>query len=476
MPNWVYNSVKIQGPTSELKRFISTAHGDNQALSFSKILPPPDGIYEREAAPLFESETPALPQLPDWYEWCCTNWGTKWDVDGTGQDVKVKITPSSVDFNFETAWAPALPFFHVVAEKFPALRLDYIYSDESMDFAGRTVWKEGSPIMSKEFTSADKEYDCISRGCRLEDDNVWDVCWDSDIPTQLGLEAISKKDSPKGYHHPLPIPHPQPAPLDPIQRALNIKNIHQKIDNTLRLQKTLENEIVRISSELGFDFDAWAKSGLDVKNGDLWSAPQKASDGQFASDASLYSISRIQMRMIRERIEKQAPQDADTHPEVRLVLRGKSPRGCAPGKVDLSHGSIRLFQCGVELITPRGWGVQGLIKDGEQAYIVIRNASQFQNPMSGDACCSEWSMSEGLPEPVKTAEAFCVDGKLWNPTRRQPALTVWLENGEKKLEASFFNNKHVNPKENSSAVSLRSPTLYKNQPPTRDLQSSLRTV
>jgi hypothetical protein len=461
MPNWCYNSVKIQGDPEELKRFISFSHGDNQGLSFDKILPAPAGIFDKaeDAQPV---PSGGGIKMPDWYEWCCANWGTKWDVDSpVNNDVTVSVSPASLDYTFQTAWAPPIPVIHAAAESFPKLKFDHIYIDESMDFAGRFVWLGGKSVSQKELSSGDKEYDCISRGSRVEEDGVHDTGWVEDIPTAAGVAIVSKKQKGEGgkpAHLDLERilaetpEHEAPKPPDPMERQRKIDSLHRKIDDGRAIQKLLTTELVRVAKELGFDFDAWKKSGLDPESGDLWSVARKAQEGMFKRDDGVKSIAQIQ---IKPRKTRSAEKSENVEPEIRVVLRSDSTRGNLPGRPEFQHGSIRLFQYGVELITPGGWSVQGLVREGEQGYIIVLHGGKFQNPVSGEPCCTEWSAGEDGGSPIKTAEAFCVDGKLWDPSKGQSALTTWHKNGQKKLEARFINNKNFSSGDRPSAVHYR---------------------
>jgi hypothetical protein len=455
MPNWCYNSVKIEGDAEDIKRFISMSHGEDQALSFDKILPAPPGIYEQEQT----SAEKKTGKLPDWYDWCCTNWGTKWDIDSpVNNDVEFSIIPSGINYTFQTAWSPALQVFNTVAERFPSLRFDYIYSDESMGFAGRVIWKNGKLNSHKEFSSENREYDCIAGGARLEEIGVGDTGWISDIPVSFGVDTVTKKNKTKKDEVPIDlgdfslegdVSHRIPPP-DPERRQKKIQKLHQKVNGAEKLKKILDQEIVALAKKFGFDFTAWKEAGFNPEKGDLWNIAKKNIDDAIENRSNKYSIAQVQ---IKKRSRGGDQEGTPGEPEARIVLRGRRGGGLGSGKPELSLGSLRLFQYGVEVVTPSGWGIQGLIKDGERAYLVVRHDGRFQNPVSGDPCCTEWSATNAKDEAVvKTGEAFCVDGKLWDPRRDKPALSIWYENGEKKLEARFFDNKNVSAGGGASAV------------------------
>lgn len=73
---------------------------------------------------------------PTWYEWCCANWGTKWNayyvVDGVN-----KLT-------FDTAWSAPEPVIDKLAELFPAVQITHYWADEDVgNNCGHTVYSEG---------------------------------------------------------------------------------------------------------------------------------------------------------------------------------------------------------------------------------------------------------------------------------------------------------------------------------------------
>lgn len=156
MPNWCGNIVKIKGPKSERDRFVAdmkaagvAAYPDVDAekapcFTFYYAAPMPSEYKQttsptpwteqetREMAEKYQWDantvqfklehclTPEQREFYDsliakhgsenWYDWCCRNWGTKWDAchESMGE------TPRMTVFSFDTAWGPPLEF----AEKF----------------------------------------------------------------------------------------------------------------------------------------------------------------------------------------------------------------------------------------------------------------------------------------------------------------------------------------------------------------------
>lgn len=89
-----------------------------------------------------------------WYDWCCNNWGTKWNA-----------LESSIDLNendclvcFDTAWSAPVPIISTLSEKFPDLIFNLKYADEDIGFnCGYTNFINGSEENSKIFDSREYE-------------------------------------------------------------------------------------------------------------------------------------------------------------------------------------------------------------------------------------------------------------------------------------------------------------------------------
>jgi hypothetical protein len=47
----------------------------------------------------------------DWFEWCCANWGTRWNC----RDFCARPGETSFDFSFCAAWSPPIPVFDKLA-------------------------------------------------------------------------------------------------------------------------------------------------------------------------------------------------------------------------------------------------------------------------------------------------------------------------------------------------------------------------
>ena len=126
MPNDCYNYLEApDGDLSLIVDYFSTARRSYSPLpevflDFEKILPMPEELRGTEAPT----------DNPNWYDWCCENWGTKWNsYDGN-------VTDDGIGFN--TAWSPPSPVITALSKQIgKPLRL--IYDESGMDFCGEVL-------------------------------------------------------------------------------------------------------------------------------------------------------------------------------------------------------------------------------------------------------------------------------------------------------------------------------------------------
>ncbi len=131
MPNWCLNSIYIEGPEKEIEKFEEYVSTNKSTFSLHKIIPMPD--KEKE----------------NWYEWCWENWGTKWEIDE--RYIEKSGGNRELQYMFDTAWAPPVPVYEHLVNKFPKLIIEWFYQDESEE-EGHTL-PELSPsifILEKE--------------------------------------------------------------------------------------------------------------------------------------------------------------------------------------------------------------------------------------------------------------------------------------------------------------------------------------
>ena len=75
---------------------------------------------------------------PTWYEWCCDNWGTKWNAYDCSH-------AENNTLYFETAWSGVPAIVKRLSEKYPEVKIDYSWADEDIGRnVGRVIVQAGS--------------------------------------------------------------------------------------------------------------------------------------------------------------------------------------------------------------------------------------------------------------------------------------------------------------------------------------------
>jgi hypothetical protein len=205
MPNWCSLDCSINGPAEDIDKFKRThfrkIEDGELGLDFNTVIPMPEGMQNDSFADydalfaLGEEFSPAgniadlfrgspsladldrrtykdvatKEQLLEWFEenrpddllaarhqivwhrktgfydsfeWCCANWGTKWNC----HDFRMRPDATSFDFSFYTAWSPPVPVFDKLAELHPSLTLSVEWEEPNMSCAGHLLYRDGRLI------------------------------------------------------------------------------------------------------------------------------------------------------------------------------------------------------------------------------------------------------------------------------------------------------------------------------------------
>lgn len=119
MPNWCDNSLILK---HDDPKFIARAIKAFKKQCFlHEFVPVPKGLMDTPAAKYADndkqSKQDGLEQYnktqygyDTWYDFCVAEWGTKWDVGGTEDDI-TELDANSVRFIFQSAWNPPIHFY-----------------------------------------------------------------------------------------------------------------------------------------------------------------------------------------------------------------------------------------------------------------------------------------------------------------------------------------------------------------------------
>jgi hypothetical protein len=204
MPNWCNNQLDVYGPADSITAFLLAAKTDQHDLSFANLFPCPqslkdavsgsDEIYydivhgdlskvasygwipyeikgDRDALLTFVAnrhqyhigKAIGIADLikynletygaKNWYDWCIKNWGTKWDIEGSGN----RVGEESLSYNFSSAWSPPVEAFVKISESFPDLTFVIQYFESGACFSGVAEIRSGDVIDHEQWNIAERE-------------------------------------------------------------------------------------------------------------------------------------------------------------------------------------------------------------------------------------------------------------------------------------------------------------------------------
>ena len=234
MPNWVYNTLTIQGPKEQVdfikgklnepftKKHDSWNMQTRQMEIVETLYPNPvfafhniynhiqDGISEEEYLKQKDHKQPLAEALEfkgnHWYDWNVRNWGTKWDVavshDDEYPDTELLEHTSSgedqwVVYKFNTAWSPPSE----AMEKLSALVPNCVIT---LTFEEETGWGGEFEFVNGEMT-AESGYQNKCRDCDSEntleycDNDCGEICSDCNYMGEADLDCVAECDTHKVY-------------------------------------------------------------------------------------------------------------------------------------------------------------------------------------------------------------------------------------------------------------------------------------
>ena len=147
----------------QLKHFKKKAASKESPLSFNNFYPTPKALLETKspADKVVGQANIRKYGFPSWYEWRIHHWGVKWDVDAQFVDE----APTFLEYIFDTAWGPALPWMGKVSGDFPDLIFELEYDEPGMCFKGFAVAHNG------EFSDECTDYEDDDYGEDEDDDS-----------------------------------------------------------------------------------------------------------------------------------------------------------------------------------------------------------------------------------------------------------------------------------------------------------------
>ncbi len=129
MPNWCTNKLEIRGDSDSDALIRVELAGDNGIVDFSKVIPVHPDLQRQGLTDVQKAANKRKYGYNDWYDFCCKEWGTKWNASemSVGSDGSI---------SFQTAWSPPIPVIKVLSRKYPRTSFRIKYADEGGGFIG----------------------------------------------------------------------------------------------------------------------------------------------------------------------------------------------------------------------------------------------------------------------------------------------------------------------------------------------------
>ena len=195
MPNHCNNTLGVIGLTKDVESFIDLvktkikSFDDDDFSLFESLIPMPKELEGTNKNYEPESKNEDLIKkygADNWYDWCNTNWGTKWgdyEIQSDGIEHASKYTyphkenglldydngvsvltgESSIHFSYDTAWSPgAEELASAICKQFPTLRGFISYEEPGLCFAGNLIFQNGKIVSDESWEMNPRTLDDVN--------------------------------------------------------------------------------------------------------------------------------------------------------------------------------------------------------------------------------------------------------------------------------------------------------------------------
>lgn len=225
MPNWVYNSLHIEGEAEDIKRLKEQVNQpfirqhdqwnpetgkmelkdysySNPVFAFWNIIKPTDmETYQLQQDPNHDNTVIDF-KGNNWYDWNVRNWGTKWDV-GVGDEEKYPETElihddeTVIAYRFNTAWGTPIQAIETLSSQYPNLEFNLSFEEET-GWGGEYIFVDGNSTEIESYES--KCRDCDANDCMEYCENdCGEICSACNYLGEADLDAVAECDTHKVF-------------------------------------------------------------------------------------------------------------------------------------------------------------------------------------------------------------------------------------------------------------------------------------
>ena len=207
MPNWCNNVVELGHADPAM--LVRARDALNRGEFLNEFIPVPEELKivagrvgddtNPEQIALEAAEKSNLEKFghKTWYDFCVSEWGTKWDVGGDG--MTCEIEDGRISTSFDSAWSPPIQAYEKLVDMGFSIRA--YYYESGMCFAG--VWEDfeddyydlsgmDSEAVKEELPAVLDEMFCISESmAEWEEENL-------EIDLDGGVSAVNEQENENG--------------------------------------------------------------------------------------------------------------------------------------------------------------------------------------------------------------------------------------------------------------------------------------
>jgi len=178
MPNWVYNTVTLEGELLLVRNVRDTlakpVEGQSEnPFSFWNIIHPEESeMADYNTQVGWSKENPEWKNSSDptsWYQWNLRNWGCKWNCGNVEiaeplavhKDKATGEMIATVTYSFDTPWSPPTEALTALSKKYPRLTIRH-YFEEEQGWGGEGYFQGGLLYVEREWDIPEYEEEEVS--------------------------------------------------------------------------------------------------------------------------------------------------------------------------------------------------------------------------------------------------------------------------------------------------------------------------
>lgn len=228
MPNWVYNYLTIEGSKedisaikTQLNQPFQRQHDQwnpatgqmelqdvlypNPVFAFWNIIKPTDlEAYNKQSDHSLPMKEQLMFKGDNWYDWNVRNWGTKWDVAVSHNDlypetelIEEEDWSDRTMYRFNTAWSPPLPAIENLSKQYPNVEFNLSYEEET-GWGGEYLFVDGDGTEIESYENKCRDCDEVNTMEYCEND-CGEICSSCNYMGEADLDCVAECQTHKVY-------------------------------------------------------------------------------------------------------------------------------------------------------------------------------------------------------------------------------------------------------------------------------------